>query len=249
MREHQGDYGYDGSFHTISAGGQIVGVGVSSAALFAGAGVALARGNRLAAAIAAASAVEILGTAASYIYATRSGKFLAWASILDGLRLRGDETLLDLGCGRGAVLLAAAKRLPRGRAIGVDLWRADQTDNSQQATLINASLENVADRIELHTADMTALPLPDESVDVIVSSLAIHNIAERVGRRRALDEAVRVLRPGGRLAIADLWETRQHAERLRELGWTDVRRRNLGYRMWYGGPWFATRLVTATKPG
>jgi arsenite methyltransferase len=84
---------------------------------------------------------------------------------------------------------------------------------------------------------------------VIVSNLAIHNIPERAGRRRALDEAVRVLRPGGRLAIADLWETRQHAEHLRALGWPDVRRRNLGYRMWYGGPWFATRLVTATKPG
>ncbi|SPM32933.1 methyltransferase small domain-containing protein [Mycobacterium rhizamassiliense] len=249
MREHQGDYGYDGSFHTISAGAQVAGVGVSSAALFAGAGVALARRNRLAAAIAAASAVEILGTAASYIYATRSGKFWVWASILDELGLRGDETLLDLGCGRGAVLLAAAKRLPKGRAIGVDLWRADQTDNSQQATLINASLENVADRIELHTADMTALPLPDRSVDVIVSNLAIHNIPERAGRRVALDEAVRVLRPGGRLAIADLWETRQHAERLRGLGWQQVRRRNLGWRMWYGGPWFATRLVTATKPG
>ncbi|WP_369805775.1 class I SAM-dependent methyltransferase [Mycobacterium sp. 1165178.9] len=108
--------------------------------------------------------------------------------------------------------------------------------------------ENVADRIELHTADMTALPLPDQSVDVIVSNLAIHNIDGHAGRRLALDEAVRVLRPGGRLAIADLWETRQHAARLRELGWRDVRRRNLGWRMWYGGPWFSTRLVTASKP-
>lgn len=108
--------------------------------------------------------------------------------------------------------------------------------------------ENVADRIELHTADMTALPLPDQSVDVIVSNLAIHNTDGHAGRRLALDEAVRVLRPGGRLAIADLWETRQHAARLRELGWRDVRRRNLGWRMWYGGPWFSTRLVTATKP-
>jgi ubiquinone/menaquinone biosynthesis C-methylase UbiE len=146
------------------------------------------------------------------------------------------------------VLLAAAKWLPRGRAIGVDLWRADQTDNSQHATLANAMLENVADRIEVHTADMTALPLADESVDVIVSSLAIHNIPGPDGRRQALDQAVRVLRPGGRLAIADLWETQHHADRLRELGWRNVQRRNLGWRMWYGGPWFSTRLVTATKP-
>ena len=136
---------------------------------------------------------------------------MVWDRILDDLRLQGDETVLDLGCGRGAVLLAAAKRVPRGGAIGVDLWQADQTDNSPQATLANAALEDVADRVELHTADMTALPLADDSVDVIVSSLAIHNIPTHAGRRLALDEAVRVLRPGGRLAIADLWETRQHA--------------------------------------
>jgi cyclopropane fatty-acyl-phospholipid synthase-like methyltransferase len=202
----------------------------------------------LAAALAAASAVNIVGTAAWFIHATRSGKFRVWDGVLDDLRLHGDETVLDLGCGRGAVLLSAAKRLPRGRAIGVDLWQADQTDNSQQATLENAALENVADRIEVRTADMTDLPLPDESVDVIVSNLAIHNIGTHAGRRKALDEAIRVLRPGGRLAIADLWETRQHAAHLTELGWRNVRHRNLGWRTWYGGPWFSTRLVTASKP-
>ena len=248
-RERNGDYGYDGSFHTVSARAQVATVAAGSAGLFTLAGASLSRGHRLAAAVAGVSAVELLATAASYIYATRSGKFRVWERVLDDLRLRSDETLLDLGCGRGAVLLAAAKRLPRGHAIGVDLWQADQTDNSEQATLANAVLENVADRVELHTADMTSLPLDDESVDVIVSNLAIHNIASHAGRRQALDEAVRVLRRGGRLAIADLWETRQHAARLRELGWRDVRRRNLGWRMWYGGPWCSTRLVTATKPG
>lgn len=249
VTEHQGEYGYDGSFHAVPPGGQVAVVAVVSALLFAGAGVAWGRGNRLAAVLGAASAAEVLATVASYIYATKHGKFVVWRRILDELSLQGDETVLDLGCGRGAVLLAAAKRVPRGRAIGVDLWRADQTKNSQQSTLSNADLENVADRVEVHTADMTALPLADESVDVIVSSLAIHNIGTHEGRRKALDEAIRVLRPGGRLAIADLWETNRHAGYLRRLGWHNVRRRNLGWRMWYGGPWFATRLVTATKPG
>lgn len=248
VHDHQGDYGVDGSFHTVSARAQALGVGAQAAGLAVFAGVSWARGRRRRAASAAVSAAGIVGAAVLYMYATRAGKFVVWDRVLRDLRLAGDETVLDLGCGRGAVLLAAAKRLPRGRAIGVDLWQADQTDNSEQATLANAEAEGVADRIELHTADMTALPLPDESVDVIVSNLAIHNIPGRDGRRRALDEAVRVLRPGGRLAIADLWETRQHAARLRELGWRDVRRRNLGWRMWYGGPWFSTRLVTATKP-
>lgn len=249
VHDHQGDYGVDGSFHTVSARVQAIGIVAQATALAVWAGISWARGKRLTGALAGTSAVGVVTSAALYVYATRSGKFVVWDRVLDDLRLQGDETVLDVGCGRGAVLLAAAKRLPRGRAIGVDLWHADQTDNSQQATLANAAAEGVADRVEVRTADMTALPLPDGSVDVVVSSLAIHNIAARSGRRQALDEAIRVLRPGGRLAVADLWETRQHADHLQELGWLQVRRRNLGWRMCYGGPWFSTRLVTAVKPG
>jgi SAM-dependent methyltransferase len=247
--KHQGDYGVDGSFHTVSARGQAVGVGAGSAALAVGCAISLGHGKRWTAALTGAASIWIVAQLALYIHATRAGKFRVWEDLFDELRLRGDETLLDIGCGRGAVLLAAAKRLPHGRAVGVDLWQADQTGNSADVTLANAALEGVADRVELHTADMTALPLADNSVDVLVSNLAIHNIREHDGRRRALLEAVRVLRPGGRLAIADLWKTRQHATHLREIGWRNVRHRNLGWRMWYGGPWAATRLVAATKPG
>jgi arsenite methyltransferase len=150
--------------------------------------------------------------------------------------------------GRGAVLLAAAKLLPRGRAIGVDLGRADRTSNSPEAMLSNAALEGVAERVEVHTADMTDLPFDDESIDLIVSSLPIHNIPSGSGRQQAISEAARVLRPGGRLAIADLWATRQHARQLRTLGWDNVRRYNLGWRMWWGGPWLPTHLLTASKP-
>ncbi|QLL09251.1 class I SAM-dependent methyltransferase [Mycobacterium vicinigordonae] len=247
-REHQGDYGIDGSFHTVSARAQALGLAGQAAVLALWSASALARGKRLTAALTGSAAVTITASVAFYVHATKAGKFTVWNRILDDLALHGDETVLDMGCGRGAVLLATAKRLPGGRAIGVDIWQADQTDNSAAATLANAQLENVADRIELRTADMTALPLEDNSVDVIVSNLAIHNIPGHDGRRRALAEAMRVLRPGGRLVIADLWETRRHATHLRDLGWRDVRRRNAGWRMWYGGPWAPTHIVTATKP-
>lgn len=245
---HRGDYGIDGSFHRVSLGGQLAALTIGCVALAIYGGIARARGPLWAGAAAMVLDAAILAQVGLYWHATRAGKFKVWDDILDGLRLRGDETVLDMGCGRGAVLCAAAKRLPDGRAIGVDLWQADQTDNSADATRANAALEGVADRIEVRTGDMTELPLADASVDVVVSNLAIHNIGSREGRRRALAEAARVLRPGGRLAIADLWEIRHHAAQLREMGWRDVTWRNLGWRMWYGGPWTSTRLVTATKP-
>ncbi|WP_084955539.1 class I SAM-dependent methyltransferase [Thermoactinospora rubra] len=185
-------------------------------------------------------------SAASHAYTTRRGKFAVWRGLL---RLRGDERLLDLGCGRGAVLMTAATRLPEGRAVGVDLWRSrDQPGNAARATVANAGREGVADRVELVTGDLRALPFGDEAFDVVVSSLAVHNIPGREGRSRALTEALRVLRPGGRLMIADFRHTADYEDVLREHGVTDVRRRDLGWRFWYGGPWFATWLLEGTKP-
>ena len=95
----------------------------------------------------------ILAIEALHLHFTLRGKFVLWAELLDRLRLRGDERILDLGCGRGAVLLMAAQHLTTGRAVGVDLWRTvDQSGNSAEATQRNAIAEEVADRVELHTA-------------------------------------------------------------------------------------------------
>jgi ubiquinone/menaquinone biosynthesis C-methylase UbiE len=193
-------------------------------------------------------AVVILGCAGFGFYASRRGKFVVWNELLDRLKLLGDEQILDVGCGRGAVLMLAAHHLTTGRAMGVDLWRkGDQSGNSAEATERNAVAEGVADRVEVRTADMTALPFENASFDVIVSSIAIHNVA-RPGRDRVIEEAVRVLRPGGKVMIADLSATRQYLARLKELGMTDVQRTDLGWRMWWTGPWLSTHLVTATKP-
>jgi len=184
-----------------------------------------------------------------YLHSTLRGKFVIWADLLDQLHLRGDERILDMGCGRGAVLLVAAQGLITGRAAGVDLWRSvDQSGNCLEATRRNVIAEGVADRVELHTGDMTALPFEDNSFEVVVSSLAVHNISGSARREKAITEAVRVLRPGGRLMIADIRAARQHEAQLAKLGMSEVARRQLGWRFWWGGPWGATRLVTATKP-
>lgn len=187
-------------------------------------------------------------TSANYVYTTRRGKFQVWAELLARLNLRGDEQVLDMGCGRGAVLLMAAALLPQGKVTGVDIWKtSDQSGNASAATQKNAELEGVAARIELHTSDMRQLPFADGAFDLVLSSLAIHNISDRAGRFKALDEAVRVLKPGGKLIIADINETRRYADHLRELGMVDVTCSLLDWRFWYGAPWVMTRLVTATK--
>ena len=75
----------------------------------------------------------------------------------------------------------AAERLTTGRAVGFDLWsKWDQSGNAAEATMSNAVAEGVADRVELHTADMAALPFEDDSFDVIVSNIAVHNIKGRI---------------------------------------------------------------------
>ena len=83
---------------------------------------------------------------------------------------------------------------------------------------------------------MTALPFDADSFDLVVSNVAIHNIKDSVGREKALEEAVRVLRPGGRLMIADLWATRAYRSHFMKLGMLSVTRQGMGWRMWWSGP-------------
>ena len=186
--------------------------------------------------------------AASFLYTTRRGKFEQWERILDELHLRGDERVLDVGCGRGAVLTAVASRLRTGRVTGVDRWiTRDQSGNAHEVTLRNAVLEGTADRIDVGTGDMRALPFPDATFDLVVSSLAIHNISSNAERARAVTEAWRVLKPGGRLVIADIRATHLYATTVAALGATDLMRRRLGWRFWWGNPFAATSLVIASK--
>jgi arsenite methyltransferase len=239
----RGEYGFDGNMT-----GFLGMIAVAVASQMASVAFALA-GFAGAAAVTASVAAFLLVTIGIYVHTTRRGKFLVWAEILDGLRLRGNERVLDAGCGRGAVLTMVAKLLPCGRAVGIDLWTADQSGNSTEAAERNLVAEGVRERCKVVTGDMRSMPFPDASFDIIVSSLAIHNIRDPAGRSRVIDEIARTLAPGGRVAIADLASTRAYARRLEALGFIDVTRRRLGWRFWWGPAFPATALVTGTKPG
>ncbi len=238
----RGDYGFDGNMTGVAGM-----VAVAAALLMAAVMFALAGLIRVAAATALVVALLWI-TLGIYLHTTRRGKFLVWKEILDSPLLQGNEWVLDVGCGRGAVLTMVAERLPRGGAVGIDIWRkADQSGNRIEAAKRNLVVEGVRERCKLVTGDMRSMPFRDASFDAIVSSLAIHNIRDLAGRSQAIDEIARVLAPGGRLAIADLAWTRTHAQRLKALGFTSVRRRRLGWRFWWGLAFPATTLLTGIK--
>src|SRR5262245_47791798 len=131
------------------------------------------------------------------------GKFRARDALLNAVPWRGDEQVLDVGCGHGLMLIGAAKRLTTGRAIGMDIWQnVDQANNSAAATLRNAELEGV--RVGVSDGDARRIPFGDATFDVVVSSLALHNIYDRKEREQALAEIARVLKPGGHAAIFDV---------------------------------------------
>ena len=180
--------------------------------------------SRLPAAVGVAHAALWMGgsftvSALLMIASSRVGKLRARDRLLDRLALRGHETVLDVGCGHGLLLIGAAHRVPHGRAIGIDLWsQKDQATNSSAATLANAAIEQVGDRVEVRDGDMRQLPFDDASVDAVVSSLAIHNVPSAEERATAVREIVRVLKPGGRVAILDIAHVSDYARVLRELG-------------------------------
>ena len=106
------------------------------------------------------------------------------------------ETVLDIGCGAGTDLLLAARRVgPSGHAIGIDM--TETMRDRARASALAAGLANV----EVLRADATALPLPDASVDVVISNGVLNLVPEK---DKAFAEIRRVLRPGGRLQLADI---------------------------------------------
>jgi arsenite methyltransferase len=111
-------------------------------------------------------------------------------------RIEPGQVVLDLGCGAGTDLLIAAQMVgPEGRAIGIDMTPTMLDRARESAT--EMGLENV----ELHQGLIESLPVPDESVDVVISNGVIDLVPDKDAVFAEID---RVLRPGGRLQVADV---------------------------------------------
>lgn len=116
---------------------------------------------------------------------------------LGGADLAEGEAVLDVGCGGGIDSIVAARAVgTTGQVFGIDLLE-EMCDRAREA----AARAGVSDRTEFRTGAMEDIPLPDESVDVVISN-GVLNLSAR--KSRALAEMFRVLRPGGRISLTDL---------------------------------------------
>jgi SAM-dependent methyltransferase len=158
-----------------------------------------------------------------------AGLYLRWTSqvaklkmrdaLLDKIQWTGDEKVLDVGCGRGLLTIGAAKRLKKGRVTGIDVWDSSLlSGNKLDAAVANAKAEGVADRVKIENGNAMKLTYGDKSYDLVVSSLVLHTILEPEARAAALREMMRVLKPGGQVALFDVSTVGEYAAVLREAG-------------------------------
>ena len=114
----------------------------------------------------------------------------------DLARIQAGEQVLDVGCGTGTLAIAVARRVGRaGRVVGID-------PGAQQIARARTKAARRKELIEFQTGVIERLPFPDQTFDVVLSSLMMHHLPTSL-KRQGLAEIARVLKPGGRLVIAD----------------------------------------------
>lgn len=201
----------------------VAGLSAAALALWPIGAAQLARRRRVSGGLALAAGIAASVPARLGLGYVTVGKTRLRDRLLDAVDWRGDEDVVDLGCGAGLLALGACRRT-RGVVHGVDVWSGtDLSRNGPGRLRLNADLLGFTDQLRVRTEDVRALGLADDSVDVVLSTLCLHNLADPDDRARALFEAVRALRPGGTIVISDFAHVDgEYAPRLREHGF-DVR--------------------------
>jgi SAM-dependent methyltransferase len=174
----------------------------------------------------------LLGAGAMLFY-SKVGKLALRERLLDKIPWRGDERVLDLGCGRGLLAVGAARRVSSGTVTGIDVWnRHAVSDNRAGSVLENAAIEGVKDRVAVKEGDARKLPFADGTFDVVVSNFVVHELKSRADRQQMMCEVARVLKHGGRVALVDFIFTDECVEDLRKFGVEAERKRDGFFSFW-----------------
>ncbi|CAD0100401.1 unnamed protein product [Aureobasidium mustum] len=197
-----------------------------------------------------------------YLYATVKGKHAFWDQALTSLpdsAFYGPS--LDMGCGRGLVLVKTATRkrqlLGGGPATvqarnslsyGIDIFDSgDQTGNSPETLYANIKAMGLLDDVVAHAASFTdPLPFAENHFSLVTASLSLHNVPSS-DRKAAIREACRVCKPGGAIIILDLLGyVAEYEAEMKKQGWTRVERRFAGLGVVFGS--WPTQVLHAIKP-
>lgn len=167
--------------------------------------------------------------AAGFLFYSKVGKLGLRERLLDKIPWRGDEKVLDVGCGRGLLTVGAAHRVPTGSVVGVDVWNPRAiSGNRAESVRDNATAEGVGHRVQAKEGDARKLPFEDGSFDVVVSNFVVHELQARTDREQMMREVARVLKPGGCVALVDFIFTAECVENLEKFG-VETRRTRDGF--------------------
>ena len=125
-------------------------------------------------------------------------------NVLQYLDWDGNGTLLDIGCGSGALTVKAAKKYPDARCIGMDYW-GGVWEYAQNQCEENARLEGVAARVRFQKGDAVRLDFPDAYFDAAVSNFVFHEVSTQPDKTALIREALRILKPGAPFAFEDIF--------------------------------------------
>ncbi len=124
--------------------------------------------------------------------------------LVNHLPYKGDGTLLDIGCGAGALTIRCAKRFTEAKLQGVDYWGKEWNYAKEQCEN-NAVAEGVSARVHFEKGDAANLKYPSESFDAAVSNFVFHEVKTQSDKRLVVKEALRIVKKGGAFAFQDLF--------------------------------------------
>jgi len=116
----------------------------------------------------------------------------------------GNGSLLDIGCGNGAMAIEAAKKYAEARIVGIDYW-GGKWEYSKESCEKNAHIAGVAERTSFQKASASKLPFADEYFDAVVSNFVFHEVQDVMDKRAVIKEALRVLKKDGVFVFQDLF--------------------------------------------
>ena len=124
--------------------------------------------------------------------------------VLTSLEWDGTGSVIDIGCGNGALTIALAKEYPAAEVVGIDYWGG----NWQYTKTVcekNAKLESVGPRVTFRKASASELPFDSGSFDLAISNMVFHEVSSVSDKKELIREALRVIRKGGKFVFQDLF--------------------------------------------